>query len=88
MAKKTVIKKACKFHFEDIYNNINTLDNENYDLDLPTDIEVKVKADIEKLDTRDELVKYYNENKSKYTENANSFNKLLAKRQEEIDGTA
>jgi len=34
MALKTLIKKSCKQHFKDIYSNIETLDNENYDLDL------------------------------------------------------
>lgn len=33
MALKTVIKKACKQHFKDIYQNIETIDNENYDLE-------------------------------------------------------
>lgn len=31
MALKTIIKKACKQHFADIYQNIETIDNENYD---------------------------------------------------------
>lgn len=33
MAKKTVIKKAIKFHFDDIYCQIEEEDNKNYDLD-------------------------------------------------------
>jgi hypothetical protein len=28
---KTVVKKACKIHFGDIYTNIEEMDNENYD---------------------------------------------------------
>jgi len=32
MCMKTIIKKACKTHFKDIYQNIEVIDNENYDL--------------------------------------------------------
>lgn len=44
MCKKTIIKKATKFHFEDIYEKINEMDNENYDLSnlKPEQAEVKV----------------------------------------------
>lgn len=31
MCMKTVVKKACKIHFGDIYTNIEEMDNENYD---------------------------------------------------------
>lgn len=33
MALKTVIKKAVKFHFDDIYTVMEDADNQNYDLD-------------------------------------------------------
>ena len=33
MAMKTIIKKACKTHFKDSFTTIETLDNENYDLE-------------------------------------------------------
>jgi|GEM_PF-2376113 len=33
MSMKTIIKKACKQHFNDIFQDIETLDNENYDLE-------------------------------------------------------
>lgn len=36
MAKKTVIKKAVKFHFDDIYAAMEAEDNRNYDLDKAT----------------------------------------------------
>ncbi|MCH7690785.1 MAG: recombinase RecT [candidate division Zixibacteria bacterium] len=49
MALKTVIKKACKQHFDDIYEGINEMDNENYDLDLPLDVDLKHKEAIEKI---------------------------------------
>lgn len=37
MALKTVIKKAVKFHFDDIYTDMEEEDNKNYDLDLIED---------------------------------------------------
>ena len=44
MCFKTVSKKACKQHFEDVFNKIEELDNEtNYDLDLPLGISVEMK---------------------------------------------
>lgn len=33
MCMKTIIKKACKTHFEDVYRGIEEMDNDNYDLD-------------------------------------------------------
>ncbi len=37
MCKKTIIKKAVKFHFDDIYTAIEDEDNKNYDLDNQPD---------------------------------------------------
>lgn len=33
MCKKTIIKKAVKFHFDDIYSEMEDEDNKNYNLD-------------------------------------------------------
>lgn len=33
MCKKTIIKKAVKFHFDDVYSEMEEEDNKNYDLD-------------------------------------------------------
>lgn len=44
MCLKTVIKKACKTHFKDVYKNIEEMDNENYDLDKSVD-----KSEVEEL---------------------------------------
>lgn len=32
MCMKTIVKKACKIHFDDIYKGVEDMDNENYDL--------------------------------------------------------
>ena len=49
MALKTVVKKACKQHFKDVYSNIETLDNENYDLEQLEYIDAEKVAEIKKL---------------------------------------
>lgn len=85
MALKTITKAACKQHFQDIYQNIDTLDNENTDLELPLDVDSKIKAAIEKIDTLDGLTKYYTDNKDKQAGVLENFVKLLAKRKAEIE---
>ena len=65
MTLKTVIKKACKQHFADIYESIEEKDNENYNLDNPIDLELKYKSEIDAIATIDELRDYYNANKGK-----------------------
>ncbi|MEA3430871.1 MAG: recombinase RecT [Nanoarchaeota archaeon] len=82
MARKTVIKKACKKHFEDIYQNIINLDNDNNDIDNPLDIELSVKQEIETIESIESLKKYFNDNKDKHTANAKGFNKLISDRKE------
>jgi len=83
MCMKTVIKKACKTHFKDIYQQIETVDNENYDLEKPIDVEVETKAAIETIKTTAELKDYYLNNKDKQV-NLESFNKLITARKEEL----
>ena len=73
MALKTVIKKACKQHFADVYESIEQNDNENYDLDNPIDIDLEWKQEIEAIETMGELKKYYLANKGKGKE----FDKLI-----------
>lgn len=63
MALKTVIKKACKQHFADVYQEIDTMDNENYDLNNPLDIQLKYKQDIDALKTHDECKQYMQSHK-------------------------
>lgn len=37
MVSKTIMKKACKQHFKDVFSNIEAMDNENYDLEKLAD---------------------------------------------------
>ena len=65
MALKTIIKKACKQHFADIYENIEKQDNENYELENPLGLDIKIKQEIDELKNLEELKKYYEKNKGK-----------------------
>lgn len=80
MALKTVIKKACKQHFADIYDNIEQIDNENYNLDNPLELDLKYKQEIDAIKTIDELKKYYETNKGKGDE----FDKYVVIKMEEL----
>lgn len=84
MAMKTVIKKACKQHFQDIYQSIEQTDNENYDLETPTDVTIDEKADIEKITTVDALKEYWGKNRSK-CRSIEDFDKMVSKRKREIE---
>lgn len=86
MCKKTLIKKASRLHFDDVYEKINGLDNENVDLDLPLGIDVKVKGEVEEIDNLIDLEKYFHENRGKHTENNDWFNGLVASRKHELEG--
>ena len=84
MCLKTLIKKACSKHFNDIYQNIETLDNENYDLENSTEISVKTKQEIENLTTIKECEQYYNEHSEENAEVLSDFIKTLATRKQQI----
>lgn len=80
MAMKTVMKKACKQHFADIYQSIEDNDNENCDLGNPLDISLENKASIEAIEDIDGLNNFYQEHK-----NEKGVLKYLAKRKKQIN---
>lgn len=41
MCMKTIMKKACKLHFGDIFTAIEEMDNENYELENTNDIDLE-----------------------------------------------
>jgi len=83
MALKTVIKKACKQHFRDTYKNVETLDNENYDLEKL--VEMISKEQVQEIK---DLIKKTNSDLGKFliwanvesveTIQACDFNKVLS----------
>lgn len=80
MALKTVIKKACKQHFSDIYQNIENNDNENYELENPIDLDLKYKQEIDEIETVKELKAYYDKNKGK----GKDFDKYVLVRKKQL----
>ena len=59
MYLKTVIKSSCSIHYADVYQSIEAVDNENYDLENPLDITVEMKEEIENLKDADGLKAFY-----------------------------
>ena len=85
MCFKTLIKKACKQHFADIFQNIETIDNENYDLDQPLGISIEDKTAVEKIETVEELKKFWQDNQGRNAGVLKDFNKLISNRKAEIE---
>lgn len=80
MVYKTVIKKACKYHFNDIYERLDNDDNAaGYDLENPVDIDISIKEDVEEQSTLHGLQFLM----KKYAGNAAAM-QLIAKREQEL----
>ena len=84
MVMKTIIKKACKTHFSDAYHNIETLDNEQYDLEQPLGISIDTKTAIEAIETLEALREYYFSNKEANNGVLEDFNKACADKKQSI----
>jgi len=65
MCMKTVMKKACKTHFNDIFETIEDQDNQNHSLDN-WDIDIDHKSVIDLIDDIDALRKYATDNTWKW----------------------
>jgi len=79
MVLKTVIRKACKIHFDDIVGAMIIEDEKYTDLDNPIGVDLAVKQAIEKADTIDALTAIY-----KAHGKQEGVNALLTKRKNEI----
>lgn len=92
MTLKSVIKRACKRHFKDITSNIETIDNENNDLDLVKGTVVadsvieSVKSELENIDTIEGLGTYFKTNKT--WQNNDEIIELFAARKADIEAGA
>ena len=81
MCLKTIIKKGCKTHFDDIFTEMNEEDNKQYDLENDVvNIELEKKQEIEAIDTVPGLTEYYKKQASKPSWLVN----LLANRKKEL----
>ena len=81
MALKTIIKKACKQHFADVFQNIEIIDNDNYNVDNPLDMDISFKKEIDAIETMEDLVEYYHLNKGEGKEVA----KYISMRKNQIE---
>lgn len=80
MVLKTVIKKACKFHFDDIYKEMEEADEENFDMNIPMDLDTQWKVEIDAIDSIEALRAYYAENKGK----GKAFDQYVKTRKEQL----
>ena len=88
MCFKTLIKKACKQHFADIFQSIEIVDNDNYDLGQPLDVSVEDKATVEEIKTLEDLESFWSKNKDRNAGVLRDFNKLIAQRKKQIEEAA
>ena len=88
MCFRTLVKKACKQHFADIFQNIETVDNENYDLEQPLGVSAEDKSAVEGLETVEALKKFWEENQGRNAGVLKDFNKLITRRKKAIETDA
>lgn len=79
MCMKTIMKKACKTHFGDVFTGIEEMDNENYDVEN-VNVEITWKDEIEKCENMSELLGVFN----KYQWSGKDFDSLIASKKQEI----
>lgn len=83
MILKSVIKRACKRHFKDLVTNIESIDNENYDLEN-VDLESEVQKKIENSKTAKEVMDIYRLYKGKLKDET-AFLQMLGNKRKEIE---
>ena len=80
MVRKTLIKKACKQHFEDIFTAIEEDDNTQYDPNVTTPEERSEINEIGAITNLDDLRVYWKNNRWRWKE----FDALLIARKDKI----
>lgn len=81
MCLKTLIKKAVKYHFADVFGEMDQIDNEtNCDLDNPVNLDLEWKAEIDAIDDPDQLAEYYFKNQGRGAD----FDRYVKKRSDEL----
>ena len=61
---KTIIKRACKRHFKDAVEVLDSMDMENYDMPDENEVSEALQVKISACNTEDDLTKLWNEIKS------------------------
>lgn len=80
MVMKTVAKKVCKQFFADEFQELENLDNENYDLEKVVSEDFSYIEEIKSIDNLNDLVKYWNTHKGKGKE----FDKAISEKKQEL----
>lgn len=83
MILKSVIKRACKRHFKDIVTNMESIDNENYDL-KNVDLDSEVQSKIESAQTVKQVVDIYKIYKGKLKDET-AFLEMLGNKRKELE---
>jgi recombinational DNA repair protein RecT len=88
MVLKTVIKKACKYHFDDIFEGMNEIDNEDIDLSrsvVSVEVEPEKIAEvikkIESIKILADLQEYYKGLASEFIKNDDIFEAYNAQKE-------
>lgn len=88
MVLKTVIKKACKYHFDDIFEGMNEIDNEDIDLSrsvVSVEVEPEKIAEvikkIESIKVLADLQEYYKGLASEFIKNDDIFEAYNAQKE-------
>lgn len=87
MCFKTVMKKAVKTHFDDIYTDMEDEDNQNYDLEKPvyTGLSESIIDDVANCKNLSELEFFYKKEKDKISiENKKEFNAMVTAKKMEL----
>ena len=84
MVKKSVIKRACKFHFEDLVDKMEEDDNQNYDLESSgaDGISEYILQKIEEAINLDELQDIYNDESGNVADKERFFSLLEVRKGE------
>jgi len=80
MCLKTIIKKACKYHFDDIFSEITEMDNENSSLENPVDLPIDHKAALDEINNLNDLKEYW----EKHRGSGKEFDQYISIRKDQI----
>ena len=84
MVLKSVIKRGCKTHFNDVFKDIENHDNENYNLEM-VNLDVDIQKDIDNINDVEQLRDFYRENVKNVSDEV-AFLTKIKERKEAING--
>jgi recombinational DNA repair protein RecT len=90
MVRKSVIKRACKSHFDDITGHMDSIDNDNYDLSKLDDVKApdSILDHINTFTDLDELLSWAAGNENSLYHKDKDFRSAVAKKKVELEQDA